>query len=70
MNRRICSVSRGTNGVVNDPFITSRVNEITKCLLVGKAEGKELLVRPRLVDNIKLGLVQLGWDCVHWIGLA
>jgi hypothetical protein len=31
--------------------------------------GKET-TRPRWVDNIKLALVETGWDGVDWIGLA
>jgi hypothetical protein len=41
-------------------------------LLVGKPEGKRTLGRPkrRWVNNSKMGLVQIGWGCVDWIGLA
>jgi hypothetical protein len=41
-------------------------------LLVGKAEGKIPLGRPkqRCVDNIKMDLVEVGWGDVDWIGLA
>jgi hypothetical protein len=41
-------------------------------LLVGKPEGKRPLGRPRRrwVDNIKMDLVEVGWDDVDWIGLA
>jgi hypothetical protein len=41
-------------------------------LLVGKAEGKRPLGRPRCgwVDNIKMGLVEIEWDGVNWTGLA
>jgi hypothetical protein len=41
-------------------------------LLVGKPEGKRPLGRPRrrLVDNIKMDLLEIGWDGVDWIGLA
>jgi hypothetical protein len=35
-------------------------------LLVGKPEGKRLLERPRRrwVDNIKMGLLEIGWEGV------
>jgi hypothetical protein len=41
-------------------------------LLVGKPEGRRLLGRPRLklVDNIRMDLVEVGWGDVDWIGLA
>jgi hypothetical protein len=41
-------------------------------LPVGRAEGKRPLGRPRRrwVDNIKMALVHIGWNCVDWIGLA
>jgi hypothetical protein len=41
-------------------------------LLVGKAEGKGPLGRPRRrwVDNIKMDLLEIGWGGVDWIGLA
>jgi hypothetical protein len=41
-------------------------------LLVGKPEGKRSLGRPRrrLVDNIRMGLGEVGWGDVDWIGLA
>jgi hypothetical protein len=41
-------------------------------LLVGKPEGKSLLGRPkhRWVDNIRMGLGEVGWGDVDWIGLA
>jgi hypothetical protein len=41
-------------------------------LLVGKPEGKRPLVRPRRrwVDNIGMGLGEVGWGDVDWIGLA
>jgi hypothetical protein len=39
---------------------------------VGKPEGKGPIGRPRcsLVDNIKMDLLEIGWDDVDWIGLA
>jgi hypothetical protein len=41
-------------------------------LLVGKPEGKRPLGRPRhrWVDNIRVGLGEVGWGDVDWIGLA
>jgi hypothetical protein len=41
-------------------------------LLVGKPEGRRPLGRPRRrwVDNIRVDLVEMGWDDVDWIGLA
>jgi hypothetical protein len=40
--------------------------------LVGKPEGKRPLgrLRRRCVDNIKMGLLEIGWGGVDWIGLA
>jgi hypothetical protein len=39
---------------------------------VGKSEGKRLLGRPtrRWVDNIRMGLGEVGWGDVNCIGLA
>jgi hypothetical protein len=41
-------------------------------LLVGKPEGKRSLGRPRrrLVNNIKMDLLEIGCGGVDWIGLA
>jgi hypothetical protein len=41
-------------------------------LLVGKPEGKRPLGRPshRLIDKIKMDLLQIGLNVVDWIGLA
>jgi hypothetical protein len=41
-------------------------------ILVGKPEGKRPLGRPRRrwVDNIKMDLREIGWDCMDWIDLA
>jgi hypothetical protein len=40
-------------------------------LLVGKAEGKRPLGRPRRmwIDNIKMDLLEIGLTIVDWIGL-
>jgi hypothetical protein len=40
-------------------------------LLVGKPEGKRSLRRPRhnWVDNIMMGLLEIGLNVVDWIGL-
>jgi hypothetical protein len=41
-------------------------------LLVGKAEGKRPVGRPRRrwIDNIKMDLLEIGLGVVDWIGLA
>jgi hypothetical protein len=41
-------------------------------ILVGKPEGKRPLGRPgrRWMDNIKMDLRAIGWDCMDWIDLA
>jgi hypothetical protein len=41
-------------------------------LLVGKPEGKRPLGRPRCrwIDNIKMDLLETGFNVVDWIGLA
>jgi hypothetical protein len=41
-------------------------------ILVGKTEGRRPLGRPRRkwVDNIKIDLREIGWDCMDWIDLA
>jgi hypothetical protein len=41
-------------------------------LLLGKSQGKRLLIRPRRrwVDNIRMDLGEVGWGDVEWIGLA
>jgi hypothetical protein len=41
-------------------------------LLVRKPEGKRPLGKPRRrwVDNIKMDLLEVGWDVVDWIALA
>jgi hypothetical protein len=40
-------------------------------LLVEKLEGKRSRGRPghRWEDNIKMNLMELGWECVSWIHL-
>jgi hypothetical protein len=39
---------------------------------VGKPEGKRPLGRPRRrwVDNIKMDLIEIGWDGMDWMELA
>jgi hypothetical protein len=39
-------------------------------LLVGKPQGKRLLGRPRLkwMDNIKMDLLEMGFNVVDWFG--
>jgi hypothetical protein len=41
-------------------------------ILMGKPEGKRPLGRPRcrLVDNIKIGLRETGWDAIDWLDLV
>jgi hypothetical protein len=41
-------------------------------ILVGMPEGKRPLGRPRCrwVDNIKMGLREIGWDGMYWIDLV
>jgi hypothetical protein len=41
-------------------------------ILVGNPEGKRPLGRPRRrwVDNIKMGLREIGWDGGDWIDLT
>jgi hypothetical protein len=41
-------------------------------LLVGKPEGRRPIGRPkrRWLDNIRMDLVEVGWDHVVWIGLS
>jgi hypothetical protein len=41
-------------------------------ILLGKPEGKRPVGRPRRrwVDNIKMDLGEIGWDCRDWIELA
>jgi hypothetical protein len=41
-------------------------------LLVGKPEGKRSLGRPRRkrMNNIRMGLVEVGWGDMDWIGLT
>jgi hypothetical protein len=41
-------------------------------LLVGRPGGKRPLGRPRhrWLDNIKMDLLEIGWNGVDWIGLA
>jgi hypothetical protein len=41
-------------------------------ILVGKPEGKRPLGIPRRrwEDNIRMDLVEIGWECVDWMHLA
>jgi hypothetical protein len=41
-------------------------------ILVGKSEGRRPLGRPRRrrVDNIKMDLREIGWDCMDWIHMV
>jgi len=38
-------------------------------VLVGKPKGKKPLEKPRrrYEDDIKIGLTEIGWDCVDWV---
>jgi hypothetical protein len=44
----------------------------TYSILVGQPEGKRPLGKPRRrwVDNIKMDLIEIGWDDLDWIDLA
>jgi hypothetical protein len=54
---RACSTNRGTRNAYR--------------LLMGKPEGKRLgRRRRRRVDNIKIDLREIRWDCIEWIDLA
>jgi hypothetical protein len=50
----------------------ARMEKNAYSLLVGKAEGKRLLGRPRhrWLDNIKMDLGEVRWGDVDWFGLA
>jgi hypothetical protein len=41
-------------------------------IFVGKLKGKRPMGRPRGrgVNNIKMDLRVIGWDCMYWIGVA
>jgi hypothetical protein len=41
-------------------------------MLVGKAEGKRPLGKPKLrwLDNLKMDLREIGWDGVNWMYMA
>jgi hypothetical protein len=41
-------------------------------ILVGKPEGKRPLGRPtdKWEDNIRMGIIESGWEVVDWIHLA
>jgi hypothetical protein len=41
-------------------------------ILVGKPEGKKLLARTRSrwKDNIRLDIMEIGWEIVKWMHLA
>jgi hypothetical protein len=47
-------------------------NRNTYKILVGKPESKRPLGRPRRrwMNNIKMDLRKMGWDCMDWIGLV
>jgi hypothetical protein len=41
-------------------------------ILMGKPEGKRPLRKPErtCVDNIKMDLRKIGWNCLDWIDMA
>jgi hypothetical protein len=51
---------------------TNRETRNAHRILVGKAEGKRSLGRPkrRWSDNIKIDLREMDWDVMDWIDLA
>jgi hypothetical protein len=51
---------------------TNGVKRNACSILVGKAEGKRPLGRPRRrwVDNIRMGLREIEWGGMDWIDLA
>jgi hypothetical protein len=56
-----------------DEHVALKGKKINACtLLVVKPEGKRPLgrLRRKWVDNIKIGLLEIGWGGVDWIGLA
>jgi hypothetical protein len=57
---------------VGGPCSTNGEKRNAYRLLVGKPEIKRPLGRPRRrrVDNIRMGLGEVGWGEVDWIGLA
>jgi hypothetical protein len=52
-------------------YSTNGENRKAYKILVGKLDGKRPLVRSRRrwVDNIKMDLREIGWDCMDWIDL-
>jgi hypothetical protein len=60
------------NGEDNFSFMKLKEKRNVYRLLVGKAEGKRLLgrPRPRWRDNIKMDLLEIGVNGVDWIGLT
>jgi hypothetical protein len=56
---------------LNDVNIFSGEKRNAYKILVGKPEGKRPLGRPRRrwVDNIKMNLMEIGWDVVEWMHL-
>jgi hypothetical protein len=53
-------------------WITHRINQKCIKIFVGKPERKRPLGRPRYrcEDNIKLGLMEIGYESENWIKLA
>jgi hypothetical protein len=54
------------------PFSTNGEKRNVYRLMVGTPDGKKPLGRPRRrwVDNIRMGLGEVGWGDVDWIGLV
>jgi hypothetical protein len=52
-------------------YITNGEKRTAYRILVGGAEGKRPLGRPRhgWVDNFKIDFREIGWDGMVWIGL-
>jgi hypothetical protein len=62
--------SRRLNVVAHVARVGERRNAYR--ILVGKPEGERPLgrLRSRWMDNIKMDLREVGWDCMDWIDLA
>jgi hypothetical protein len=59
--------------ICNGYVTVTNGGEEERVYVVGrKARGKRQLGRPRRrwLDNIRMDLVEVGWDDVDWIGLA
>jgi hypothetical protein len=56
----------------NLTYVVNNLKRNVYRLLVGKPEGKKPLGKPRSrwMENIKMGLLEIGLSVVDWIGLA